>query len=228
MHTLPPHLNPEVFSEIANIPPEAVAGITGQLSELQDSYTRVAKAKADIMADTSKTEDGRLLALDELFTKNVISKVASVRAEAEKTIHSRAIVEAKRDTVFAPSANAGEIAVASEIRASLARLSPEQRTEALRAAIEAGDRRILSAVVSAPAFLSGVDTESQAAYGDLFISLHHPELKALCEAAETATRRSTHVLSELEKIRIGMFSRDEEARLQGIHARHSRASRHLN
>lgn len=80
---IPVHLDPTTFTEIDGIPESAVAGVNTALSQLRAGFNQVANARADILDDPTMTEDGRLVALDSLYQKQVASKVDGVFQQLE-------------------------------------------------------------------------------------------------------------------------------------------------
>jgi hypothetical protein len=89
---------------------------------------------------------------------------------------STANVEARLELKVAltPTANA------AEIRSVMRAMKPAQRSAALAAAFEAGDKEILGAIVSSPAFIHGCDPEQVAtlreAYNRKVAYVEHSEL----------------------------------------------------
>lgn len=233
--TLTVHLLAENYSTLEHLPSDYTTPIVDELLALRKGFDNVASARADIMSDTSMTEHGRLLALDEMFNRNVTSRVEKVIRAAHAVKMSRGLAAIKRDEVFKPSSDVAEIHLANEIRSRLASLPDADRYSILERAVEAGDKRVVSAVVGSPAgsaplpaFLSGVDDTVRTGYRDHFIARHHPDIDALHLAAEAASRMADFTLQELAKIRGLMFEPSEEAKLEQIRARRASAARHLN
>jgi len=108
-----------------------------------------------------------------------LSEAATVGYERVKgeLAASTANVEARLEAKVAltPTANAGEI------RSVLRTMKPAERSAALAAAFEAGDKEVLAAVVSAPAFIHGCDPAQVAAlreaYNRKIAYIEHRELE---------------------------------------------------
>lgn len=124
-----------------------------------------------------------------------LSEAASVGYERVKgeLAASTANVEARLEAKVAltPTTNAGEI------RSVFRAMKPAERSAALAAAFEAGDKEILAAVVSAPAFIHGCDPAQVAAlresYNRKVAYIEHLEL----EEHRKATRYLADCLAPL-------------------------------
>lgn len=93
--------------------------------------------------------------------------------------------------------------VSAEIRAHAKNLPSEQRHEFIRQAIEEGDHTTVSAVLGAPAYLSGLDANFQRTYVRFWNECSAPEvaqrLKAMKGAKQMIEERAGLVFKELEK-----------------------------
>jgi len=114
---------------------------------------------------------------------------------------STASVEARLNAKVAltPTVNAGEI------RSVFRAMKPAERSAAIAAAFEAGDKEILAAVVSAPAFIHGCDPAQVAAlresYSRKVAYIEHLEL----EEHRKATRYFSDCLAPLGKWKANLY-----------------------
>lgn len=226
--SLPIHLHAENYSTIEGMPQDVIAPLVQRLESLRLSFDSVAEARSDIMADTSMTEDGRLLALDDLYASRLSKSTEEVRAAALAVTFTPNLAAFKRNEVLKPSKDAVELGLASEIRTRLAALPETARRIEVERAAKTGDRRMMSAIANAPAFLTGIEQADVEAYRDEFIALHHADIDVLKRAADEAAGRGKRALQELANLRAIIFSADEERRLLKIKSRRASAKRHLS
>lgn len=111
--------------------------------------------------DPSLNREGRLK-----VAAKIIEPKLQVLADVAEREFARANSAIEHETTkLAQAVRAADpldIAVHSDIRAHLARMEPSKRTAKLTMAIHDGDQRTLQAIVTAPAYLSGLDEDGPA------------------------------------------------------------------
>lgn len=228
MPTISPSVHSAAFTTVPNAPAEWSADIAPTLDAIATGFDHVSKARADIMADETKTEAARLIALNDLFQKHVGSKVPDAIKAIDALNDIPMALYDEVQAALAPSDKPHDIIVASEIRQAISRLSPAERSAALETAIQRGDRATMSAIVNAPAFLSGVSQEALSGYRDQFVAKHHPEIGVKMEAARVMLTRAKSTKAALASIRSAMFSKGDEATINAAVASALRAAQHMN
>ena len=103
----------------------------------------------------------------------------------------------------APIESKAAQSISAEIRAYAKNLPSEQRHKFIQEAIDAGDHTTVSALLGAPAYLSGLDGEFQQTYTRFWNERSAPEvaqrLKAMRGAKQMIEDRAGLVFGELEK-----------------------------
>ena len=113
-------------------------------------------------------------------------------------------VQALEADLAAPVAAKGSSTVATEIRAHLAGLPSAQRQKLLEAAVRDGDETTASAVLAAPAYLSGLSQEMHNLLREAWHRRSRPEVAdrhdLLRRALDLALERSALLRKELRKV----------------------------
>lgn len=114
----------------------------------------------------------------------------------------KAIVSLEQQ-LTAPIESKAAQSISAEIRAYAKNLPSEKRHAFIQQAIDEGDHTTVSAVLGAPAYLSGLDTNFQAVYVRFWNERNSPELakrlKAMQGAKQMIEERAGLVFKELEK-----------------------------
>jgi hypothetical protein len=120
-------------------------------------------------------------------------KIDAARAKAEEAL------QALRASTAAPAVPRGAPPLQAEIRQRLAAMTEKQRTEAINSAIKTGNDLILSAVLSAPALLSGMSDMQHALRVEQFRRARYPaeadRIDRLQKAIEAIDRGSEMLVS---------------------------------
>ena len=138
------------------------------LSPAKDAFTAafsalaaIHDAKEAVAEDPTLSEAGQLLKLDDFAQKRMIGKVYPLWDTASSSLNKRVDVWEKEMTKEVTS-KASQM-ISSEIRAHFKSLANDgQRHAAFTQAINAGDEVTASAVLGAPAMLSGFDEDMKA------------------------------------------------------------------
>lgn len=224
--TISPALDPEYLT-IENAPNEWTAKTLSHVSALNVAYRQLANAKTDIMADTTLTEDARLVRIADLYDKAVAPKVEAVHASIDELDeYVDTIVGAHRAAV-APSVKPAGIALEAEIRTALRSMSATDRMTVVRQAVESGNRDVLAALAG-PTFLHGVDSESVANYQTAYVTKHYPDLTLKTDAMRALTTRAAQTKGALKSLYSTVFTTAEQQKLRAAIAVSERANRHLN
>ncbi len=114
-------------------------------------------AKAAVEEDPTLNDAGRLLKVDDFAQKRMIAKVYPAWDAASTSLNSK--VEAWEMEMSKEVVSKSSQMVSSEIRAHFKTLPTGERMTAISKAIRDGDEVVASAVLGAPAMLSGFDEE---------------------------------------------------------------------
>ena len=139
----------------AIVPDAVLRDLHDAMSAGRSHAEQIAAAHTAIMADTTKTEAARLIA-----AKQTVAKLAQAAAGRLDKAHKSASDELARiveETAAPPSPiTAAELQLQSEIRDRLARMDDKKRGELISAAIQSGDDSVIGAVLTGPAWLTGI------------------------------------------------------------------------
>lgn len=106
----------------------------------------------------------------------------------------------------------GETPYAGEIRATLRSMSNDERNETITRAIENGDSELISAAISGPALLSGMDGQRQKAIREQYTARHAADLlaeeKAITQSANALTQAGVEAMDFIDSMAL---SEDLEA-----------------
>ncbi len=220
-----PAIDREYFSNIRN-----GESLTGELPSLLDkaveALTAFKSAEKDIKADPTQTEAARLLKLDKLFKGRVAPAINAAMESAKSLAHAPMAVEVAKAAKLSHGTDSADLILASEVRAALARMEPDARRALIGEAVAKGDTKTLSAIVSAPAFLSNIGVDEQHVIKETYISQHAPDLAGLSEAARIVATRSEQTTVALAGVRSEFFSDAEERLIVSASARAENAARH--
>lgn len=125
------------------------------------SLRAIHDAKAAVVDDPTLNEAGQLLKVDDFAQKRMLAKVYPLWDTASSTLNAK--VEAWEKEMTKEVVSQASQMVSGEIRAHFKALKNDgQRHAAFRQAMESGDQVTASAVLGAPAMLSGFDEEMKA------------------------------------------------------------------
>jgi hypothetical protein len=126
-------------------------------TEAFNSLRAIHDAKAAVAEDPTLTEAGALLKLDDFAQKRMIAKVYPLWDAASTSLNSK--VEAWEKEMTKEVVSQASQMVSGEIRSHMKGLKTGERMAAISQAIRDGDSVVASAVLGAPAMLSGLDEE---------------------------------------------------------------------
>jgi hypothetical protein len=199
-----PALHPENVRQIEGFNDSEVKPFLGAVetafSEAYEGLRAIHDAKEAGARNPAMNDAAKLLQVDD-FAHKRLGKIAkgfdSVSASLDKTIAS---IEAD---LSKPVESKAAASVAAEVRAHIKGLGSEERMKVIREAIEGGDHAVATAVLGAPAMLSGIAPQMQAAFLKQYHSLHNPvqakRLKALQAAKGLLDRNAPLALAETDR-----------------------------
>ena len=201
---LTPSLHPEIVRQIddfedADVKP-FLAPVETAFSQAYIDLASIHDAKAAAEKNPTLNAAGKLLAVDDLSAKK-IGKLTrtfdSVRTGLGKTIASIETDLSK------PVESKAALSVCQEIRAHAKALDTTERMNFVRQAIVEGDHTTATAVLGAPAYLSGLDAKTQAVMLRMYHEQHSPvqakRLRALQSAKDLIERNGPLLLTEADK-----------------------------
>jgi hypothetical protein len=134
-----------------------VSGAKSAFTEAFTSLRAIHDAKAAVADDPTLNEAGQLLKVDDFAQKRMLSKVYPLWDTASANLNDKVAVWEKEMTKEVVSKASQQ--VSSEVRAHMKGLKTGERMAAISQAIRDGDEVVASAVLGAPAMLSGLDDE---------------------------------------------------------------------
>jgi len=126
-------------------------------TEAFNSLRAIHDAKAAVAEDPTLNEAGQLLKVDDFAQKRMIAKVYPLWDTASSSLNAK--VEAWEKEMTKEVVSQSSQMVSGEIRAHIKGLKTGERLAAISQAIRDGDSVVASAVLGAPAMLSGLDEE---------------------------------------------------------------------
>ncbi len=187
----------------AQLPDTDISGLAAAMAASRRSAEQIAELARMLLADQSRTPEAAALEL----RKNALA-VGEKAARVLDTARARvgAVIKLLDAETFSPPPPRDAVALAleSEVRGTLARMTPEKRRKAIALALNGGDETICGAVLRAPAMLTGMD-DNELAHTRLRWRLsRHPEkagrMERLQKAAEDADRGGNLLMSFIEKV----------------------------
>jgi hypothetical protein len=127
------------------------------LTEAFSSLRAIHDAKAAVADDPTLNDAGKLLKVDEFAQKRMIGKVYPLWDTASSSLNAK--VEAWEKEMTKEVVSQASQMVSGEVRAHVKGLKTGERMAAISQAIRDGDSVVASAVLGAPAMLSGLDEE---------------------------------------------------------------------
>lgn len=201
---------PELAAAIAN-EDQTVMGMQSVHNDLRTGYEKIVKALRT--ENPTATADGHFLDIMKKSDRWINecarrSEMASNGAKAELD---------KLDREMSDTLGIEETSRANEIRAYFERLkSRNERIAAARAAIEGFDKETMGAILSAPAYLSGLSNEDVDMLRKLYAQRHAPKALARKAAIERAIAVNADAFNEALIALGALFPKD---RVASINAR---------
>ena len=154
-------LDPEAaMMTIADYDDDTATYVSGAKAAFTEAFTAlraIHDAKVAVEDDPTLNDAGKLLKVDDFAQKQMIGKVYPLWDTASQTLNAK--VEAWEKEMTKEVVSQASQMVSGEIRAHMKSLTTGQRMAAISQAIRDGDSVVASAVLGAPAMLSGLDEE---------------------------------------------------------------------
>lgn len=163
---------------------------------LKRAWTRIHESHQRRMKDESQLPLARLMSSAELADKivqNTEVEIEAARSEVEKRI--KELRKAAESHLALPQA-AGHAALQGEVRAHFKGLTSDERMKRAQAALRSGDLDTIRALVSAPAFLSGIAEPTHERLRAEYLNAVAPEEVALGQELEGARELLTNAFGE--------------------------------
>ena len=198
-----PSLHPDNVKNIDGFDEQTAPYLAPTMTAFSTAYEGVRAvwaAKEAAAHNPTRNEAMQIIHTDDFAQKHFakISKSFDVtRSNLEKGI---TMLEQQ---LAAPIESKATQSIAGEIRAFVRDMPTEKRHKFIQEAIDAGDEKTVSALLGAPAYLSGLDANFQQTYVRFWNERSAPEvaqrLKAMKGAKQMIEERAGLVFKELEK-----------------------------
>lgn len=202
-----PALHPDNIKQIDGYDDETAPVLAPTMTAFDEAYQGIAAVHT--AREKAKTNPTWNDALQVLHTQDLADKVFARIAKAMDGTRAnleKGITHLEQE-LSAPVASRAAHPVASEIRAHVKALPASKLHTFIQQAIEGGDHDTVTAVLGAPAYLSGLTPEFQAIYRRQFHERNSPHLAKRLRAMQGAKgmieERAGLVFKELEKA-VGM------------------------
>lgn len=176
----------------------------GDYMSLMDAHTiarktaeKLLEARKVALANTMQTEAANLEQFARAHDKALEQTNGTLEATINRANQSISAIEAELAEPIAAPKNAG---TASDIRAHVKGLSHEERRSFIAEAVASGDEETVTAVLSAPGYLSGLSKVETDHYRDSYKRAQNPELHdrlELLKKTESKVRSAAQRLAEL-------------------------------
>lgn len=206
-HRVSPSLHADNVAQIDGYDDDTAQVLAPTMTAFDDAYqsiTKVHDAREKARTNPTWNEAQQVIATQD-YADKVFARIAktfdSVRANLEKGI---AHLEGE---LSKPVESKAAGTIAAEVRAHIKGLSSGERMKVVQQAIDDGDHIVATAVLGAPAMLSGIDPKMQQTLTRFYHERHNPattkRLKAMQGARDLIEKRAGLVFTELEKA-VGM------------------------
>lgn len=139
---------------------ETMKRLKGALESAATTWRNVAGRHDRVMSDPFKTEPSKLRESAKYADEQAARAAATIDGAMGAATRDLEALQSKVAGVLAPSEQASDLYLDQEIRAHLRTLSPLARLELLRNAARNQDAATVRAAINAPAFLTGLDSET--------------------------------------------------------------------
>lgn len=180
---------------------ETILGPT--VSAFTEAYTGIAKvhdAKAKAATNPTWNEARQLIETD-AFGQKVFAQVARRFDGAEANL--KTVIAGIEREFAAPIESKAAGTIAAEIRSHVKGLKTSERMAFVQAAIQDGDQRTATAILGAPAYLSGIDRDTQTVLTRMYHEHHEPvkakRLRAAQAGLDMIGNRGGLVHTQMEK-----------------------------
>jgi hypothetical protein len=166
------------------------------LTTAHTAWDSIASTHARRMADPTVNEAARLRSSAQYAKGELDRAVGTVQHAVEQARATLAQHQAKLQAALKPPTSAGEAMQDAEVRAYLRSLKAEDRTTALRQAMDAKDLGTLRAVSNAPGYLYG-DTSGTSMYRDHYLEQVATEAFVMSQALAGAIAEGEKAIANL-------------------------------
>lgn len=196
-------LHPATVSKIEGYSDDTKVYVAGTERVLHEAYSGVSSVFAAMDAakrDLTLNEAGRILKVDDM-AQRVFAKVAK-QFDTERVNLEKGIAQIEAE-LSAPVTAKASHPLASEVRAFVLAMDLNQRAQFIRKAILNGDDVTATAVLGAPAYLSGIDPKMMPVLIRTYREHNSPEvaakLRVMQGAAALLAERGGLLFTNLEK-----------------------------
>jgi hypothetical protein len=196
-------LHPKTVTKIDGFSEQTAVYVAGTERVLHEAYSGVQSVFAAMDAakrDLTLNEAGRILKVGD-YAQRVFAKVAK-QFDTERRNLEKGIAQIEQE-LSAPVLAKASHHLASEVRAYVREMDQIQRAQFIRKAILAGDDVTATAVLGAPAYLSGIDEKMMPVLIRTYREHNSPEvaakLKVMQGAAALLADRGGLLFTNLEK-----------------------------
>ncbi|MBY0321613.1 MAG: hypothetical protein K2X72_23020 [Reyranella sp.] len=198
-----PSLHPENVRQIDGYDDDTASLLAGTVAAFATAYEGVGAvwtAKDVVNQNSAWTDERKIIELSK-HAQRQFDTIAK-RFDSTASLLSKQIAHIEGE-LTAPVESKAALSISREIREHVKGLSSDQRMTFLERAITDGDATSLTALLGAPAYLSGMNAEMKAIYVRRYRERLEPvkakRLKALNAARELIIERGALVFKELEK-----------------------------
>lgn len=198
-----PGLHPDNVKQIDGFDEQTAPYLAPTMTAFSTAYEgvrAVLAAKEAAAANPTWNEAQQIIHTDDFAQKHLTRITKSF--DVTRSNLDKAIV-ALEQQLTTPIESKAAASIAGEIRAYAKNLPSEQRHKFIQQAIDEGDHTTVSALLGAPAYLSGLDANFQQTYVRFWNERSAPEiaqrLKAMKGAKQMIEERAGLVFKELEK-----------------------------
>lgn len=163
--------------------------VVSAMAGLHDACANIIEGRKAVQADPTMTDAARAIAVADLADK--LGAKVTKSADAALALLKKSIAS-ERAELSKPLAAAVSPELGREIRAHVKALKPAERIGFLQAQAKAGDVTTMSAILKAPAFLSGVNAEVLPALNNELNRALNPQAAARLAMLEKAEETLSH------------------------------------
>ncbi len=199
-----PSFHPDSFREVDGYNEDTAGYVAGTINAFDMAYRMLGEVHAAREAAKNNpewTEARQVLKVAELASKAQDKLARSFDAASANL--QKGIVHLEGELTRPLETQAGLGVVPSEIRAHVKQMDLPERQKFLRVALENGDDKSLVAVLGAPGYLSGLNSDLQDSYIRMYREMRYPDvaarLKVMKGVQALADQRMGLLFKETEK-----------------------------
>jgi hypothetical protein len=206
-HRVTPSLHPDVVKQIDGYDDDTAPVLAPTMTAFDEAYQGIGAVMN--ARDKAKTNPTWNEAQQVIHTQELADKVLAKITRGFDSVRDRLVkgIASIEQELSQPVESKAAHVVATEIRSHMKGLTTDKRMALVRQAIDEGDHITATAVLGAPAYLSGFDPKMQAVLLRQYHERHNPQmakrLKVMIGAREMIERNAPLVFEQLEKA-VGM------------------------